>query len=153
MEVITRAPLSTMKSVDSDTITGPTANLMPAYGARTKWMARANSNGKTAKSTPASSSMISVRDKVLSFGLTDANTSANGRLVNSTESALTLAKKALRNRVNGRMVAKSGGWTTQKAMLMLNNRTMVSTKKKIEQMANNLGTLFSILKKKLSKIF
>lgn len=134
-----RAHLSTMKSVDLDTITGPMANRMPATGARTKWTARVNSNGKTANSTLASLSMISVRDKVLSFGLTVANTLANGRLASNTELALTLARKALKSRVNGRMVAKSDGWTTPQATT--NKKMMVSTSKKIEQMANNLGKI------------
>jgi len=89
MAATTRVLSNTTKSVDSETTTGLTVNLTQVTGARTKWTAKANSNGKMARCTLANLSTISVRDRELSFGLMVANILESGRLVNSTESVLT----------------------------------------------------------------
>ena len=104
-----RALSSTMKSVVSDTTTGPMASLMLDTGERTKWTEMVSSDGKMAKSTLVSSLTISVKVKVLSFGPMAVNTSVSGKLVSSMVSAPTSAKKELRNRASGRMVVRLDG--------------------------------------------
>ena len=118
-----KAHSSTTRSADLEIITGLMENHTLATGVRTRWTARASSNGKTERCTPVNSSMISVKAMAHSFGLMDANTSVNGRPESSTVSVPTLVRTEWRSRESGRMAARSNGSEPMQMMVRGKNRT------------------------------
>ena len=118
-----KAPSSTTRSADLETITGLMVNHTLATGVRTRWTERASSNGKMERCTPVNSSMISVKETAHSYGLMDANTSANGRPESSTVSVPTLVRTEWRSRESGKMAARSNGSEPMQMMARGKNRT------------------------------
>ena len=118
-----KAPSSTTRSADLETITGLMENHTLATGVRTRWTERASSNGKTERCTPVNSSMTSVKETAHSYGLMDANTSANGRPESSTVSVPTLVRTEWRSRESGKMAARSNGSELMQMMARGKNRT------------------------------
>jgi len=106
MAVITKVNLSRMRFVDTENISGQTANSMKVNGAKIKCMGKVRSYGKTRRNIKDSLSMINVKVQELSVGLMVDSMLVSGRLVNNMDMVLILVLKVKENLDSGKMVRK-----------------------------------------------
>ena len=106
MAVIMKANSNRMKSADSVSIIGQTANNTKAPGTKIRCMEKEHLYGKIRKNIRVNSSMTSVRVPEHSVGPMVDNMLESGRLVSSMVMVLTLVLKVRRNQVSGKMARR-----------------------------------------------